>query len=1264
MNAYPDDYAFHNLPLLLLSGLGDGTDSKPDPRSRTHTFLQDGGFMVRIDLPNVQGHLAEQLLQAFNSQDASNVPWHSQSVAARSGKIYKIANIGRVGQQGPNTVDLRSSADTCVQVYTFPPRKAPPPPYSPRLSATVANGSPPPPLVLHSPLSPLTPSSPLYADGIFSPLWITKHQSRLPCAFLACFSLTSDPHTSSLQDNKLKSEVGNIRSVLSSTNYKTKLVVALIGDGFINSSELEDRFNTIRRSGGLDGKSIFFLPHNASPVEVTEFVNSVLSTLHSPCIDYYRDLSKHCRRKRNRNIVPQPTVQPGASQVLSLQGWNVRYEFKLGVLAEFRQEMDAACRNYETAYDGLFSPEIIETIAVWSPRFNEARMLADVIALRIVRCLLWVDQGTTAVRSWIAHRDRVRDLIDRRGKGTGNYGWEAWQSNWAAVMADLVSRSEYPLLNTRLQSVDLLPIFVTAAEKASPVGDGSTPWELLHHEGYWLDMARKFTVARRKWALQIPEEDRQSPGRSPASVVASKAHLYDTYLALEPYREVPIDGSDGYDYSTSIISGLEEAVKHFSERGQLRKAEILQLELALEHVRSESWTVAIDTLQALWYNQQWRRSGWWKLLQKLGWALLDCVSHVQTPELHMQLSWELSSGIFESKPGFGDDLHKVLRDISIQGSPSSAAIDMDRALSPVFPSFAFSTHDVFVGEPLECQLALHSRAQETLAPIRISEVKVVFEGSLNPVYLVAEETESTNTCSSPANFQDIVLQDSNLIQRRSSPSAIASLAGKADLVMPSNYSRIFRLRITPREAGDVAIASITLLVDGSNYSLAVTSSDFEHSVAQWWETKNGIPIPRILGEESNAYNKITVQPKPPKLQIEVPGLRRAYYANEAINIRFDIRNDEEEAVIVSVMVRMISPVDGSARMKWLDPEFLDWANSEAGVSALSPRDLGTIAANKSTSISICLDETVVAVDHEVELVATYRLVSEPETILTKSLAIDVVVIRPFEANYDFVPHLDLDPWPSLFQAPPLEGDSSTTLGLRHRYQVTANLYSFATEPLTIEAILLTATKVQGRATCSATTGVVRRPETDIAEDKALISSVVLPDQTTIFDFELSLQKFILGDRHTVGVDLALEIGWRRQDSNEVNTAVLEVPKLVAAMAEPRVLLTTSQATMNASDRSVYKLIFTLENPSMHFLTFNVSLDASEDFTFSGPKACSLSLVPLSRQSLTYRILPNKKDEWIGVHLNVIDAYFGQTLRVLPGGDGVKVDKKGKVCVKV
>ena len=98
MNAFPDDYVVHNLPLLLLSGLETISQSEQDAVGRTHTFLQEGGFRIKTDIPIVQGPLAAQLLEAFRSQDASSIPWHSQALAARNGRSFKILSVGRVGQ--------------------------------------------------------------------------------------------------------------------------------------------------------------------------------------------------------------------------------------------------------------------------------------------------------------------------------------------------------------------------------------------------------------------------------------------------------------------------------------------------------------------------------------------------------------------------------------------------------------------------------------------------------------------------------------------------------------------------------------------------------------------------------------------------------------------------------------------------------------------------------------------------------------------------------------------------------------------------------------------------------------------------------------------------------------------------------------------------------------------------------------------------------------------------------------------------------------
>ena len=105
MDRFPPDFVIHNLPLLLLSGLGTGTQTEPDPSGKSHNYLHEGGFRIRVDAPILQGSLAEQLLHSFCEQDASNIPWHGKSFNTNGGRVFKISCIGRVGQ---NTHELGS----------------------------------------------------------------------------------------------------------------------------------------------------------------------------------------------------------------------------------------------------------------------------------------------------------------------------------------------------------------------------------------------------------------------------------------------------------------------------------------------------------------------------------------------------------------------------------------------------------------------------------------------------------------------------------------------------------------------------------------------------------------------------------------------------------------------------------------------------------------------------------------------------------------------------------------------------------------------------------------------------------------------------------------------------------------------------------------------------------------------------------------------------------------------------------------------------
>lgn len=78
---------------------------------------------------------------------------------------------------------------------------------------------------------------------------------------------------------------------------------------------------------------------------------------------------------------------------------------------------------------------------------------------------------------------------------------------------------------------------------------------------------------------------------------------------------------------------------------------------------------------------------------------------------------------------------------------------------------------------------------------------------------------------------------------------------------------------------------------------------------------------------------------------------------------------------------------------------------------------------------------------------------------------------------------------------------------------------------------------------------------------------------------------------------------------------------------------------------------------MHFLTFGMVMQPSEDFAFSGMKNGTVQLVPLSRRTISLTVLPKVRGEWIRPVFVVRDRYFQKVLRIAPG-EGCKADKEG------
>jgi len=148
----------------------------------------------------------------------------------------------------------------------------------------------------------------------------------------------------------------------------------------------------------------------------------------------------------------------------------------------------------------------------------------------------------------------------------------------------------------------------------------------------------------------------------------------------------------------------------------------------------------------------------------------------------------------------------------------------------------------------------------------------------------------------------------------------------------------------------------------------------------------------------------------------------------------------------------------------------------------------------------------------------------------------------------------------------------------------------------------------------------------------------------------------LDDRTTATLDVSLAIKWRREKGDSaLNTTILAVPRLLVSSSEPRVLASVSYS---ATVPSMVHFDVILENPSNHFLTFGLNMEPSEKFAFSGSKQATLQLVPLSRRTIRFRLIPFVRGDWIGpIRCLIRDKYFQKVLKIAPT-EGMKVDKEG------
>ena len=582
----------------------------------------------------------------------------------------------------------------------------------------------------------------------------------------------------------------------------------------------------------------------------------------------------------------------------------------------------------------------------------------------------------------------------------------------------------------------------------------------------------------------------------------------------------------------------------------------------------------------------------------------------------------------------------------------------------VSATYAFKSAEGNVGEQLASQLVISSCAHLGSSPVTLAEVKIIYEGVLRSVILKNKNPMSESTTTTDlTQYMSIQLRGSSSVEPTQTIDSQATaekpaLVGEADLTFLSGQTKIFTFSCLLREAGDVRAKSVILSVVNDLFEVDyVVPLEGKSQSGGWWvRSVEGVQKQKF-GKNLASFAKVL--PKPPKMHLSLLMTESQYYVGERIIGTVEVLNKEDEETEGSIDIRILGDFNETPELTWSNRS--DQARTEEGetgrvgmseaVDILPGHRIGKLDPSATAKETFSFLAMPRPVEYVLEVKVHYYQSSDPDTPVSKTLTRALTAIAPWEASYDFSPQVHPGRWPNYFQmhkevvsASP-DTSTETAQGLLQKWCLMANLGRLADDNLVVENATLRILATNGGIVCS----IVEAP------DKASFSSFTFAAGSQQIRFVLEVQKLTLEDRRSAALDLALDIEWSRsKPDSEVVFTRLDIPRLLVAGGEPRIL---ASVQYSSTVPGLIHLDYTIENPSMHLLTFSLVMDTSDDFAFHGPKISSPQLVPLSRHVVHFNLFPTVRGKWVQPQLRVVDRYFNNSLKI-SATEGLKMDKKG------
>ncbi|GLB37359.1 putative foie gras liver health family 1 [Lyophyllum shimeji] len=1176
MNSYPPELLAQLAPVMFVAGLDAFPPVPPQPSGPTPTRPND--FTV----------LAARLREALQAQRKVAV-WQPEKF-----KTFQVIIVDK---------DVR-----------FPPRKLVPP-EDPQYSAA------------HSPLSPLTPTSPLHPDGLIAPIWIRKHTSLVPSVFVLFLRVFEYPPSTTVspldapdgqrerereqeerkRDAELAAEVALRKK---STNERgIKLTVVLMATRkLLDDPTLDARLTFIRRQSGLDSRAALFVLSPVSPSELSEFVKSLQQALYEPALEYYTAHSKRVRRKRNRHAqATYPNPVPGTSNIprpLRPEGWTVRYEYKMACFAEFRGEDEVALKHYQDAHSTLVL--MFGSTAILPPRtkrWAEAKVLADCINVKISKLYLYNNEHALALSH---HNSHVRIFSDfSRGWGIGEETFEYW--SWIArqhrVLAELLEQGTrstltipthqptYPIASNASLAASGKGLASSTLELESMRSLGINPSQALQHPGFYYFMAARCTEIRRQRflaALEL-ENTQQSPVLSPGFANEKKVDHLSIILEL---------------YTKTYELFKKYTVVEPQNPAQGRLTLWIAHRIAQTYYHSGKYDMAMRFFERI--AKTYRREKWGLLLRPLLSTWYACARELGDIDLSVKLLVEmLGHDAREEEPAsLEEDLVAILKN-TVPTSDEALLVNLSES-QPIFDSnVVFWAPEVKVGDPAAFQLSLVAPKTVSISSLPISSLSVYFSHRESPVVVRHEDPE----VPSPLSFQWINLG-------HISPSSDASGDISANLRWQMGGSFVFSGTLSCDFPTSLKVTELLLTMEEGQWKIEIPfnpcgSREGAPTHARWLSS---VEPPQYVPIKREMSSTVNVRYPPHTLAVSLTHESPAYL-NEEHPIVIDITNVDSRPldVVVDVLLQP-TEIDGAVNTIIL--------GDDRSTNFIKSVPFGLLAPGVSAVKTLYLVNSGAAGDRMVDISIQSRPTNavidptNPELQdLTETLKTIVIpAIDPFNVTQTISYTRGVPDWPGLANLNTFDGDSWNNSRTSEAV-VSTRMECVGPSPVQVNSLTFERHKHERVKIieCSADYTEASPSEYHPGDELAHVCRVALTSPEDEQDEPISR----IGSYH---------ISWQRIRNNgdygSLSTTVIFLPALEPPVEGLLALLSVPPAATLHVPISLTLAVRNYHPSRSANIVVQLELDASDAFVVAGMRSGRIPiLMPGEEEKLTWRLIP-------------------------------------------